>query len=192
MASEQFFARDGRPTVRIERYYPHPIDTVWRAVSTPEHLGAWFPSPVEVDLRVGGALRFTSFGDDGADGRIEALDPPRLLAFTWGGDLLTFELAAVGEGTSFALTHSFDDRAGAASFATGWEMCLEGLRHLLAGQPLPAPERGVARHEELVGEFELDRPEIGEGGGRWTVRYERQLTCPGGVGPVVRHRPSDR
>jgi uncharacterized protein YndB with AHSA1/START domain len=182
MTSDQFFTRAGRPTVRVQRHYPHPIDKVWRAVTTPEHLGAWFPSPLQLELRTGGAMAFSAFaGDAAATGTVEAVDPPRLLVFRWGTDRLTFELAPAGEGTSFALTHSFDDRAGAASFATGWEMCLGGLRHVLAGEPLPAPGRGVVRHEELVGEFGLDQPELHEDGGRWTVRYERQLTCPAQV-----------
>ena len=47
MTSDQFFTRAGRPTVRVLRHYPHPIDKVWRAVTTPEHLGAWFPSPTD-------------------------------------------------------------------------------------------------------------------------------------------------
>jgi uncharacterized protein YndB with AHSA1/START domain len=67
MASDQFSARDGRPTVRIERHYPHSIDKVWQAVTTPEHLGSWFPSPVEIDLWVGGAMRFTAFAGDEAE-----------------------------------------------------------------------------------------------------------------------------
>jgi uncharacterized protein YndB with AHSA1/START domain len=182
MATEQFSTRGARPTVRIERRFPHPIEKVWRAVTTPEHLGQWFPSPVEIDLQVGGALHFAAFeGDAAASGTVEALEPPRLLAFSWGTDRLTFELAPADDGTAFALTHSFDDRAGAASFATGWEMCLAGLRHVLAGEPVPAADRGVARHEELIGEFGLDQPEITEDGGRWVVRYERQLTCPAQV-----------
>ena len=182
MTTEPFFASTGRPTVRVERHYPHAIEKVWRAVTTPEHLGAWFPSPVQIDLRVGGAMTFTAFdGDAAAAGTVEVLDPPRLLAFRWGADRMTFELAATADGTSFALTHAFDDRAGAPSLATGWEMCLGALRHVLAGEPAPAPDRGVARHEELVVAFGLDAPEITEDGGAWTVRYERQLTCPAQV-----------
>ena len=155
---------------------------MWRAVTTPEHLGQWFPSPVEIDLRPGGAMRFGAFeGDAGAAGTVEVVDAPRRLTFTWGTDRLTFELAPDGDGTTFALTHSFDDRYGAASFATGWEMCLAGLRSVLAGEPLPPPDRGIARHEELVHEFGLDRPEVTESDGRWTVRVERQLTCPAEV-----------
>lgn len=178
MTGDPFFARDGRPTVRIERHYPHSIDKVWRAVTTAEHLAAWFPAPVEIDLRVGGAMVFSGSTGDAVGGTVEALHPARLLAFSWGADRLMFELTPADGGTSLALTHSFDDRAAAASYATGWETCLGGLRHVLAGEPVPSPDRGVARHEELVGEFGLDRPEITEGGGGWVVRYERQLTCP--------------
>ena len=176
MSADQFLTLDGRPTVRIERTYPHPIEKVWRAVTTPEHLGQWFPSAVEIDLRPGGAMRFD--GDAGSVGVVEIVDAPRRLVFTWETDRLTFELTSDRDGTTFTLIHSFDDRHGAASFATGWELCLAGLRSVLAGDPLPPPERGVARHEELVHEFGLDRPEVTESDGRWTVRVERQLTCP--------------
>lgn len=182
MTNDQFFTVDGRPTVRVERRYPHPVEKVWRAVTTPEHLGAWFPSPVEVELRAGGAMTFPAFaGDASASGTVEVVEPPRLLTFTWGADRMTFELTPDGGGTLFELTHIFDDRAGAASFATGWESCLSGLRHVLADEPLPPPDRGVRRHEELVHEFGLDRPAVTESEGRWTVRYERQLTCPAQV-----------
>ena len=182
MSTDEFLTVDGRPTVRVERRYPHAIEKVWHAVTSPEHLGQWFPSPVELDLRPGGAMRFTAFeGDAGATGTVEAVDEPRRLTFTWGTDRMTFELAPDGDGTMFALTHSFDDRYGAPSFATGWEICLAGLRSVLAGEPLPPPDRGIARHEELVHEFGLDQPEVTETDGRWTVRVERQLTCPAEV-----------
>jgi uncharacterized protein YndB with AHSA1/START domain len=179
MSADQFLTLYGRPTVRVERRYPHPVDKVWRAVTTPEHLAQWFPSPVEVDLRPGGAMRFGAFGrDPGATGSVEAVDAPLHLAFTWGADRLTFELVPDGEETTFVLTHSFDDRYGAPSYATGWGVCLGGLGNVLAGDPPPATDRGIARHEELVHEFGLDRPEVTESDGRWTVRVERQLTCP--------------
>jgi uncharacterized protein YndB with AHSA1/START domain len=129
MSADQCLTLDGRPTVRVERRYPHPIEKVWRAVTTPEHLGHWFPSPVEFDLRPGATMRFGAFaGDPSEAGTVELVDAPRRLTFTWGTDRLTFELTPDGDGTTFALTHSFDDRYGAPSFATGWDLCLAGLR----------------------------------------------------------------
>jgi len=83
MTDDQFLTLDGRPTVRVERRYAHPIEKVWRAVTMPEHLDEWFPAPVEIDLRVGGAMRFAALGDAGpAHGSVEAVDPPRTLTFT--------------------------------------------------------------------------------------------------------------
>src|SRR4051794_38365632 len=92
MATEQFLTLDGRRTVRVDRHYPHPIDKVWRAVTTPDHLGQWFPSPVEIDLEAGGQMRFAAFaGTPAATGTVEVVVAPRVLAFTWGTDRLTFE-----------------------------------------------------------------------------------------------------
>lgn len=176
--SDPILTVDDRPTVRVARDYPHPIEKVWRAVTTPEHLEQWFPSPVELDLRPGGEMRFTAFEGAIATGTVEVVEPPRQLTFTWGTDRLTFELTPDGDNTTLVLTHTFDDRYGAPSFATGWEMCLAGLRSVLAGEPLPPPDRAVERHEELVHEFGLDRPEVSETDSGWTVRMERQLTCP--------------
>ena len=183
MTADPTFADGERPTIRIERTYPHPIDRVWQAVTTPEHLGQWFPSPVELDLRPGGEMRFAAFEelDEGGTGVIEAVDPPTRLEFSWGTDHLVFDLTAHADGTTLTLVHTFDDRAGAPSFATGWEVCLEGLRAVLADERQPAPDRGIARHEELVEAFGLDRPEVTEADGRWTVRIARQLTCPADV-----------
>jgi uncharacterized protein YndB with AHSA1/START domain len=179
MSADQFITLDGRPTVRVERDFPHPIDTVWRAVTTPEHLGQWFPSRVEIDLRPGGDIRFLSFdGSPGATGTVEAVEAPHRVSFTWGADRLTFELTDEGASTTFVLTHSFDDRFGAPSFATGWELCLAGLRNVLDDETPPPPDSGIARHEALVHEFGLDQPEIIDTDGGWTVRLERQLTCP--------------
>jgi hypothetical protein len=96
---------------------------------------------------------------------------------------MAFDLApsADGAATTFTLTHVLGDRYGAASVATGWEQCLAGLRSVLADEPVPAFERGIDRHEELVGAFGLDEPVVTEAGDAWTVRWERQLTCPAEV-----------
>lgn len=38
---------DGRPALRLTRRLAHPIERVWRAVSTYDELAAWFVGPVD-------------------------------------------------------------------------------------------------------------------------------------------------
>jgi uncharacterized protein YndB with AHSA1/START domain len=71
-----------------------PPERVFRALTTPEELIAWWGDPREyrctswtLDLRVGG--RWRSEGDGAAGGRFTVegefleIEPPRVLAFTW-------------------------------------------------------------------------------------------------------------
>ena len=176
------FDRDGagdRSVLRMERRYPHPPAKVWRAVTTPEHLAAWFPSKVSLDLRVDGELRFSGDANlPDSTGRITDLDPPRLFAFTWVDDHIRFELAEDGDGTLFRLVHTFGDTAGAASFASGWAACLEMLAAVVAGEEPPSLTPGAAEHERYVALFHLDRGTVEAADGVWRVTFERQLTQP--------------
>jgi uncharacterized protein YndB with AHSA1/START domain len=64
-----------RYTLEYVRTYPHPIDRVWRAIIEPEEFGVWFIKG-RLEAKVGG--RFW-FGDDGFQGAVAAIEPPRLL-----------------------------------------------------------------------------------------------------------------
>ena len=120
---------DGKPAVRFERVYPHPVEHVWRSVTEPDELANWFPTTVDVDLREGGAMAFTFPGGemDPMDGSVVELDPPRRFAFMWGTELLRFELAPEGEGTRLTLTHLISNSDEAARNAAGWHACLDKL-----------------------------------------------------------------
>lgn len=180
--TDQMLTVDERPAVRLERHYPHPVAKVWRAVSQAEHLSSWFPSPVEIELRPGGAIRFAAFAGDVAEhGRVLVVEPPHHLELAWGADRLIFELAPTPDGTTFTFVHVFDDRAAAASVAAGWHVCLAALRHVLADEPAPPHGSTIERHEQLVTEFGLDQPAVDRTADGWRIRFERQLTCPTAV-----------
>lgn len=167
-----------RSALRVRRRYDHPVERVWRAVTTPANLEAWFPSPVEFDLREGGEIRFTAFEGAEATGTVTVVDEPHRFGFTWAEDRFSFELAPDGDGTLFTLTQTFDDRAGAASFAAGWTACLGILADVLDEREPRSPGRMIDEHERLVGVFGLDEPTVTRDGDHWLARFERQLTCP--------------
>ncbi|GAA4199054.1 SRPBCC family protein [Microbispora amethystogenes] len=185
---------DGRPVLRMERRLSHPREKVWRAITEPERLGRWFPFTVdEMDLRVGGKIRFG--GGMTLDAEITELDPPRVFAFVQrstpeapreGDNLLRFELSPEENGGCLLVfTQVFDDRPAAASYASGWQVCLDALEAVVAGRAPEWPEGNFPElHQAYVEALgltegvaeEADGRADGTGGRR--VRFERQLTRP--------------
>lgn len=180
-ANDTMEASDGRSAVHLDRTLSHPIDKVWRAVTESGHLAQWFPAQVEIEMTPGGTVTFDQGGGELMYGKVISLDPPHQITFSWGDDVLSFDLASEDGATRLRMTHAFDDRAGGASFAAGWQACLAALAPVLADEPLPAPGRMVERHEELVHRFGLDQGVVTETPDGWTIRFERQLTCPADV-----------
>jgi uncharacterized protein YndB with AHSA1/START domain len=136
---------DDQPALRFERSLPHPIERVWRALTEPGEIRQWFPAAVELDLRVGGEMSF-EFDDPDAPpthGAVTELDPPRLLAFDWGGERLRFELEPAGDGCRLLFTHFLSERIQAARDAAGWDQCLTELDRLLMGETAQAPAIGA-------------------------------------------------
>jgi uncharacterized protein YndB with AHSA1/START domain len=120
---------NGRPALRFERRLDHAIDRVWRAVTEPSELAQWFVSEVSWTPEVG-----EEFEAGGETGRITAVEPPRLLAWTWGVEEYSFELTPDGDGCVLAFTHVFDPRLGPAwQHAAGWDTYFKRLDALLAG-----------------------------------------------------------
>ena len=142
---------DGRPAVRFERTFPHPVERVWRAISDPAELPSWFPSQVEYEPEVGSAVRFT--GDPhapGQEGSLLAWDPPRHLAFRWGQDELHFTLEEVDGGCRFELVNVLSDPDAAARNAAGWHVCLAELDKVLRGEPTDGPHSATATEWQPV------------------------------------------
>jgi uncharacterized protein YndB with AHSA1/START domain len=131
-----------RPTLRFERRIEHPIDAVWRTISEPSELAHWFPTAVRGDLtRAGARLEYVFPGEDEPHlGEVRAVDPPRLLEFTWFDDVLRFELEPAGDGaTTLRFTHAIEEVDAAARTMAGWTVCLDRLEDAAAGRPGEAP-----------------------------------------------------
>jgi uncharacterized protein YndB with AHSA1/START domain len=171
---------DGRSVLRVERRLAHAPEKVWRALTEPAHLTKWFPSDMEMDLTVGGKISFIFRQGEGPnlDGVITELDPPRVFAYTWADSLLRWELRPEGAGSLLTLVQTFDDRPAAASFAAGWNTCLDGMDAALSGTSPAAPADWVALHEGFIETFALTDGSCEDTEDGWRVRFERQLTRP--------------
>jgi uncharacterized protein YndB with AHSA1/START domain len=129
---------DGSWRIRFERTLPHPVEKVWRAVTEPDHLSAWFPTTIEGDRAPGAQLRFSFPESAGVDldafeGEMLAFDPPSLMELRWGSDVLRIELRPVPEGTRLTLLDTLEARGKGARDAAGWHGCLSALEAHLSG-----------------------------------------------------------
>jgi uncharacterized protein YndB with AHSA1/START domain len=176
--SDALDTQDGRSVLRMQRRLAHPPEKVWKALVEPDRLAEWFPATVRPELRVGGTVEF-GFGDPGS---VTELADGRVIAYSWGSDHLRWEVRPDGDGSLLLLTHTFDDRPGAASFAAGWHTCTVALGLLLAGRKAADADADVdhrALHEQYVHDLGLDVPDVRQAPDGWRVRLERQLTRPG-------------
>jgi uncharacterized protein YndB with AHSA1/START domain len=140
--------------ITFTRRLPHPVEKVWRAVTEPEHLAAWFPQEIVGDRRAGARLRFVTDGDDGFAGEMLAFEPPKRLEMTWGEDRLRIDLAPDGDGTLLTLTDTFGELGKAARDSAGWHECLDRLAsHLDGAEARDWGERWQEVHPAYVDAF---------------------------------------
>jgi uncharacterized protein YndB with AHSA1/START domain len=121
-----------REPIRREVTLDAPVDEVWEALTTPDHLEAWFGAGVEVDARPGAPI--TVRWPDGSTNRgsVERVDPPTRFVFRWrpiSGAGLTL---VVGEPTRVEFTLEPID-GGTRTFVTVTEH----------DAPLPGPPTPV-------------------------------------------------
>jgi uncharacterized protein YndB with AHSA1/START domain len=105
---------------RIERDYPHPPKTVWRAVTDPELVPLWTSTgrggrPEGFSSIVGTHFRFVGRPMPGWNGIVECevleARPPSLLRYSWSDNgsgaktYVTYRLEPHGEGTRFVCEH---------------------------------------------------------------------------------------
>ena len=137
---------DGRFAVRFERRLAHPPEKVWRAITEPDELRAWFPAVVDFPREPGATITFGATPEQvrrgyvaegfATHGRIVRIDPPWLLEFTWEGELLRWELTATESGTLLVFTNIVDSQDKAVLVGGGWHAGLEIVEAQLDGKPI--------------------------------------------------------
>jgi uncharacterized protein YndB with AHSA1/START domain len=172
----------GKAVLRFERRLAHPPEKVFRAISDPAELQHWFPATVDLELRPGAPMTFElrHMDLDAPGGEVLEVEAPKLLVYTWGDDVLRWEIVPEANGCRLFFSHTLAPGGmsgglpGAARNAAGWDVCLAALVARLEGEP--APEK------EWFPMFEAyaERFGLGEGGVRETedgfvLRFERDV-----------------
>lgn len=144
---ERTFA-DGRWTVILTRELSHPVQRVWAALTEPAQLQQWAPFVSDRNLTETGVVAVTMLGGDDRDrgesgseasvespGRVLESDPPWLLVFEWGADVLRWELTSAEAGTVLVLRHTLNEAGMDSGVAAGWHLCLDVADALMKDMP---------------------------------------------------------
>ncbi|HEY5023345.1 MAG TPA: SRPBCC family protein [Acidimicrobiales bacterium] len=156
---------DGHVLVTFTRRLRQSPTTVWRALTEPDHLAAWFPSTFVGERVPGARLRF-ALRDDVAppfDGEMLAYEPASLLMVRWGDEVLRFDVESDGAGTVLTLTVTFDEIGKGARDGAGWHACLDLLGYAVDGGEAPwsSADRWTQVHPTYVGRFGPEASTIG-------------------------------
>lgn len=141
----------GALALHMERVLPAPRARVFKACTDPNELPKWwgphgFTTPgIELDLRVGGAFRFTMQPPDGdrfhLAGEFLEVDPPARLAYTFRWEppdpddqetVVTLSFGDRGESTEVVLTQgTFKTEERRALHEQGWTDSFERLQEVI-------------------------------------------------------------
>jgi len=128
-----------RWTLVFVRELRHPPELVWKALTEPSQLKEWAPFDADRDLGRTGDATLTMEGEGGPEpmtASVRQARPPALLEYTWGTDLLRWELEPIPTGTRLTLRHTLEDRSWASKVVAGWHICLDVAEGFLDGRPI--------------------------------------------------------
>jgi uncharacterized protein YndB with AHSA1/START domain len=127
---------DGGYMARFERHLKHPVEKVWASLTQPEKLANWLADAV-IDLKEGGKLELTFSKTEGnvVVSTITEVKPLSVLEFTWGDDLIRFELYPKQEGCLLVLKQTFHVlNEQTPKDLAGWHVHLDILLSSLEGE----------------------------------------------------------
>ncbi len=134
-------------SITFERRLPHPVGTVWTAITDPAQRERWF-GPTSLEPKEGGRIETIAEGPPApaevrkSKGIIRVWDPPHTFEYeddspNTGKTIIRFELTTDGDTTILRLINSGLKIPDARGYAPGWHAFLDRLEALLDGGQLP-------------------------------------------------------
>jgi uncharacterized protein YndB with AHSA1/START domain len=128
-------------TAKFERHFNHSVEEVWSWLTDNDKLPKWF-SELRVDeLRKGGVIKF--YMQDGTFEELTILEVEMnsILEYTWGEDIVRFELKQEPEGCCFTLIETIQTITNhTPKDLAGWHVCLDVINALLDGKTIESRE----------------------------------------------------
>jgi hypothetical protein len=133
---------EDRYTMRHVREYPHPIDSVFEAITDADEINQWLLPIAEVEPWVGGRCAFTWGGPRGAamEGTVVEFERPTLVQYEVLGGFMRFELEALDASRTRLVFRHRIERAGVDTLAlwppdvvSGFDEMVDAIGEVLAG-----------------------------------------------------------
>jgi uncharacterized protein YndB with AHSA1/START domain len=125
-------------TLTLVRELRHAPEVVWQALTDPAQLREWAPFDADRDMAKAGPVKLSTVGTPSpqvSDTAVRRAEPPHLLEYDWGQQMLRWQLEPSATGTRLTLWHKID-RKFISMGAAGWHICFDVLERLLAGAPI--------------------------------------------------------
>jgi uncharacterized protein YndB with AHSA1/START domain len=139
LAEVEHRVEGARSTLVFIRHLRHPPAKVWAALTNPDQLRHWAPFDPDRDLATSGPATLRMIDGQTVESfpaDVRRAVAPSLLEYTWGDDMLRWELAPDGTGTRLTLSHTVESPDWVPRTAAGWHLCLAVAERLLDGKAI--------------------------------------------------------
>lgn len=178
-------------TLTLTRNYPHPIDQVWAAISTPARIADWMGvtwiGDEAAPLHEGARFDY-HFGNTDLPSHAHVLRyaPPHVLEHSWFENepppaTVRWALDAVAGGTRPTLTHIFPIGDDAPRTGAGWTTLMEALAASLDGVAFKPPQPWWVYRDSYAGAFgpeAIHDARLRKDGDRQYLTFDRLLHHP--------------
>ncbi len=122
----------------FERHWNFSVEEVWSWLTENDKLKQWFSELDIEDLREDGLIKFDMGDGTFEEMTIVELKPNSVFEFTWGDDVVRFELESTTDGCKLLLIEKLAQiTPHTPKDLAGWHVCLDVVHELLAGKELP-------------------------------------------------------
>lgn len=121
-------------TAVFERKLQHPREEIWAMLTDNNQLKKWFPELQAEELKNGGKFKFEMGDGSFEEMEILGFEKPAILEYTWGNDIVRFELNELKGGTELILIEKISEITDhTPKDLAGWHVCLNVIGRLLDG-----------------------------------------------------------